>query len=59
MNLKNLNVVELNSQEAKKTEGGWIHLLIAAVGYMVVESMTNPKSSSNNLTQGYNNNLEK
>lgn len=58
MNLKNLNVVELNAQEAKNTEGGFLPYLLAVVGYIVVESMTNPKSSTNSLTQGYNNNVK-
>ena len=30
-NLKNLNLVELNAQELKKTEGGWLQYLPVAV----------------------------
>ena len=30
-NLKNLNLVELNAQEVKETEGGWLQYLPVAV----------------------------
>ena len=30
-NLKNLNLVELNAQEVKKIEGGWLQYLPVAV----------------------------
>lgn len=33
MNLKNLNVAELNAQEVKETEGGFIPLIILGVTY--------------------------
>jgi hypothetical protein len=54
MDLKNLNLVEMNSQEMRKTEGGFLGYVIAALAYFLVESGTNPKSSVKHLESGWN-----
>lgn len=33
MNLQNLNLVELNAQEQKETEGGWIVPVLRGLAY--------------------------
>lgn len=54
MNLENLNLVELNAQDAQEVEGG-IYPLLAAWGmYMLYETAGNPKASYNAFMAGYN-----
>ena len=47
-NLKNLNLVELNAQEVKKTEGGWWGLALMAAE-LLWEAYTDPKD----IKKGY------
>ena len=54
MSLENLNLVELNAQEKKEIDGGFWHYVIGAIAYFCVETITNPISSNNALTSGYN-----
>lgn len=56
MDLKKLNVVALNAQQVKETEGGFgiVSALIAVAAYLLVESGTNPNSSVAAYNKGYN-----
>ena len=54
MSLENLNLVELNAQEVQSVDGGFIPLIVAAVSYFCIESITNPVSSNNSLLAGFN-----
>ena len=47
-NLKKLNLVELNAQELKKTEGGWWGLALMAAE-LLWEAYTDPKD----IKKGY------
>lgn len=42
MNLENLNLVELNAQEMKETEGGfWLTLLVVLAGLLIGYELAN------------------
>jgi lactobin A/cerein 7B family class IIb bacteriocin len=53
MNLENLNLVELNAQEAQEVEGGIWPIIIAVAGYFCLESVTNPIGSNTSFTNGF------
>jgi lactobin A/cerein 7B family class IIb bacteriocin len=42
MNLENLNLVELNAQEMKETEGGFLPLLIIGVALLLTSCVPCP-----------------
>jgi lactobin A/cerein 7B family class IIb bacteriocin len=48
MKLENLNLVELDAQELKETEGGWIGFVAGLViGYLLSEDVDNIKDAWN------------
>ncbi|MCL1671777.1 hypothetical protein [Elizabethkingia ursingii] len=52
MDLQKLNLVELNAQELKETEGGWIIPFI--VGALVSDALMNPRGSWEAIKKGWN-----
>ncbi len=54
MNLENLNLVELNSQEVQEVDGGingWVAGVLAGVAYDI---FSNPTESYNAFMSGFN-----
>lgn len=51
MKLENLNLVELNAQEQKETEGGFLGLLLVAVPFVVAAAAT--IGVAGNFQEGY------
>jgi hypothetical protein len=51
MNLENLNLVELNAQEVKETEGGFWWLALAEIAYEVVRSQADIKAGYNDTKE--------
>jgi hypothetical protein len=51
MNLKNLNVTELNTKELKETEGGWIIPALVALAWSAWENVGDIREG---FSDGYN-----
>jgi hypothetical protein len=54
MNLKKMNLVELNAQENKSTEGGWIFLAIRTVAACVALCNTDWDQAGSDIARGAN-----
>ncbi len=54
MNLENLNLVELNAQEVKGTEGGFWHYLGGFAAWYLYETFDNVAASKASFNRGYN-----
>jgi hypothetical protein len=57
MKLENLNLVELNAQEVKEVEGGWIIPVIKVIKYiaacLVADATVNPSAHANAFANGF------
>ncbi|WP_370898120.1 hypothetical protein [Chryseobacterium gossypii] len=51
MNLKNLNVAELDAQELKETEGGWIIPVLVGLAWSAWENVGDIREG---FSDGYN-----